>query len=359
MKVALLTAKPNWRGRVDGHRFSVAEKRMPHGIGFLYAVLKQAGFDVDVFDRYCGDTRWPRDGWASYDFLGLYTTTICSKDIDRILRKARARRIAVGGPHAHLFPERIPGNVDHIVQGEAENIIVDLVQGRIDQRIVVPDRLSSGDLDALPRYPYELFYREHHDLYDWSFIFHPARPMFTMNTSRGCPFDCSFCSVKRIWGRKLTAMSVDRVLRDIEYIQSLGARAIYFREDNFTTNRSRLLEMCERLIRIDSGVVWACETRVDSLDPEVMTLMRRAGCVGLYTGVEHLSQRMLDILNKKITVEQIIEFFDNARARGIFTHAAFITEHPQETDADRRESRRLLEVIRPDAVTTNRYREEG
>jgi radical SAM superfamily enzyme YgiQ (UPF0313 family) len=359
MRVALLTAKPNFLRKIHGQKLSVTEKRPPNGIGYLYAILKQAGFEVDLFDRYCGDTRWPKDNWASYDFLGLYTTTICTTDIQRILRKARAKRIAVGGPHATLFPEQISDRAHHIVRGEAENIIVDLVKGNIDQRMITTDRLSSADLDRLPRFLYETFFGEHHDLYDWGFQYNGIVPAFTMSTSRGCPFDCSFCSVRKIWGRKITYMSVERVLDDIEHIKSLGGRAIYFREDIFTAKRRRLRELCEELIRRDVSINWACESRVDTVSAETMALMKRAGCVGMFVGVEHLSQRMLDIFNKRVKVQQILDFFENAHRHELFVHASFIVDHPDELDEDRAERERLLEVIRPSASSFNKFRADG
>ena len=358
MRVALLTAKPNRDRRVGGHRMYVGEKRPPHGIGYLWSVLAQAGIHADIYDRYCGDTRWPRDGFASYDFLGVYCASICTDDIRWILTRARAPRIAVGGPHAYLHPDWFPDSVDHIVRGEAEECIVDLVAGRVTERVIVPPRLSNEQLDALPRFPFEQFLGERRGLYDWGFSYDPVHPVFTLNTSRGCPFNCSFCSVKQIWGRKTTFMSAERILDDIRHCVSLGARGIYFREDNFTAHKGRVRRLCELLLEHDVRVGWTCETRVDSADDEAVALMKRAGCVGVYVGVEHLTQHMLDVFEKGVTVEQILRFFESANRHGLFTHASFVVDHPEETAEDRAEKARLLPVIRPSKVVDNRYRNE-
>jgi radical SAM superfamily enzyme YgiQ (UPF0313 family) len=360
MKVALLTAKPNWSRKVDGHKLYVGEKRPPHGIGFLTAVLERSGAQVDVFDRYCGDKEWPRDDFASYDLMGLYCTSVCTDDIAYVVKRSKAPRIAVGGPHAHCFPDQIPAKVSHIVRGEAEHIICDLAAGRIEDRIIEPKRLTSQELDALPRFPFERFFGgPKKKLYDWGFHFHEVTPVLTMNTSRGCPYSCSFCSVSSIWGNKLTVMSARRVFDDVRYVVSLGARGVYFREDNFTARRSRLVELCELLARSNEKVLWACETRVDTVDDELMGLMRAAGCIGFYVGVEHLSQRMLDLFRKGVTVEQILAFFESTHKRGIFTHASFIVDHPEETAEDKKERERLLKVISPSFVVNNTYRENG
>ena len=359
MKIALVTAKPNWTRKVDGHKMYVGEKRPPHGIGYLTAVLQKAGYSVDIIDRYCGDKTWPSDNFASYDFMGIYCTSVCSTDIDSLIKKSKAKRIAVGGPHAHLFPESFSDKVDHVVRGEAEEIIVDLVNGKITERIVEPKRLPSAALDQLPRFPFERFCGETRDLYDWGFHFHDVQPVFTLNTSRGCPYTCSFCSVKNIWGLKLTAMSAERVLNDIDYVESLGAKGLYFREDNFTHRNKRLIAVCEALIKRNSSLLWACETRVDTVDDELMGLMKAAGCIGFYIGVEHLSARMLDIFHKGITVEQILSFFESTHKYDIFSHASFIVDHPEETPEDKAEKERLVEVIKPSFVVNNRYRENG
>jgi O-antigen biosynthesis protein len=359
MKVALLTAKPNFTRRVAGHKLYVGEKRPPNGLGFLTAVLREKGIAVEIFDRYCGDTRWPRDDFASYDFVGLYCTTVCSTDIERVVRKARSKIVAVGGPHASLFPEKIPARADYIVRGEAEAIIADLVEGKLERGRIETARLSSDDLDKLPRFPFDIFNGELAKNYDWGFHFNEVKPVFTLNTSRGCPFSCSFCSVRKIWGRRFTAMSAERVFDDIQHVRSLGARGVYFREDNFTVKRSRIVDLCEKLVRSGSDLLWACETRVDTIDGELMALMRRAGCIGFYVGVEHLSQRMLDVFNKQVTVEQILAFFENANRQDIFTHASFVVDHPEERPEDVAERERLLDVIKPSFIVRNRYRADG
>lgn len=359
MRIALLTAKPNRSTKVDGHKFYVGEKRPPHGIGFLYSNLNDKGFEVDIFDRYCGNTDWPSDNFSSYDFVGLYCATVCSDDIKKVIKKTKAKRIAVGGPHAYLFPDTFPKKVTHIVRGEAESIIVDLAKGNISDRIVVPPRLSDTELDNLPRFPWDLFYNHYRQYYDWGFHFHEVKPVFTMNTSRGCPFACSFCSVKQVWGRRLTAMSAERVFDDMKYVATLGAKAVYFREDNFTARNKRLRALCEMLIESESKLLWACETRVDTVGDELMGLMKRAGCIGLYIGVESLSQNMLDIFQKQVTVDEILSFFESANKYGLFTHASFVTNHPKETDEDRQATERLLNVIKPSLVVMNEYRKNG
>jgi radical SAM superfamily enzyme YgiQ (UPF0313 family) len=353
MKVALVTAKPN-----PNSGFNVGEKRPPTGIGFLYAVLAQHGIQADIYDRYCTNS-WSNDNFESYDFMGIYCASVCSNDITNIITLSKAKKIAVGGPHAYIFPEKIPSKVNYIVRGEGEHIIKDLVEGNYPEGEIVTDRLSNKELDALPSFPYEVFWKRKHN-YNWGFPFNNNKPIFTMNTSRGCPFSCSFCSVKKIWGKHFTYMSADRVFEDVErLVKDFGCKGIYFREDNFTVNNSRVRKFCQYLITNKINITFACETRVDTLDYELMELMRRAGCIGFYVGVEALNQHMLDIYNKGITVEQTIDFFKSTKKLGIKVAASLITNHPEETAQDQLQDHQLLQQLKPALVWTNPYRKDG
>ena len=212
------------------------------------------------------------------------------------------------------------------------------------------------DLDSLPRFPWEYFWHlDRRNLYSWD-LQHDRSiwPVFAMNTTRGCPYGCEFCAVKKLWNRKITAFSAERVLDDMAYCKSLGAKAIYFREDNFTALRKRLVDICHGMM--DMGLPWFCESRAD-LDLEYLELMYLSGCRWLYVGVESLSQRMLDTYNKKIKVETIMEFFKTCRLIGIKTYASMISGHPEETAGDRAETVIRMAELRPDAHCFNQWRE--
>jgi radical SAM superfamily enzyme YgiQ (UPF0313 family) len=368
MKVALLTAQPNKDNLMYGHAMSTDEKRPPNGIGILYSILKKDGIDVEIYDRYCGDLRWPSNDFKDYDFVGIYCATVCTDDISQIINRLKSKVIAVGGPHASLFPQWFSDKVKYIVQGEGEKIITELVinlsTGNLEhfhysgKNIITTTRLESKELDSLPRFPYEYFWGEK-ERYTWTFPFSSIYPVFTINSSRGCPFSCSFCSVKKIWGRKITYISAERVFSDIEYVKSLGAKGLYFREDNFTVNKVRLQKLCGYLIKSKYDLQWACETRADSVDEETVKMMSDAGCIGFYIGVESLSQHMLDVFNKGLKVDDIVKCFALANKYGIKTAASMIKGHPEETQYDINETRKLLTIIKPSMVWFNQYRSIG
>ena len=340
--------------------FSTAEKCPPLGVGSLISVLKNAGHSVYFSDEYLRPTNTLKKNFLienKIDYVGLYMDTICYEGGLRILEKIKQAqkrgwkgKIMVGGPHASVKAEDIPDYVDFIVMGEGERAILDIVEGKVNRRIVTGKRIQN--LDSLPRPAWEEFVKLP---YKWSHWWIDAHPVFTLNTSRGCPFNCKFCSVKAIWGKTYRMMSAKRIFEDMEYLKNkYGAQCIYFREDNFTLNKIRITRLCDIIIENNTNIDWMCETRADSLqDSEFVSLMAQAGCKAFYIGVESGSQRMLDFMNKGETVQQFVNAFDNTRKAGIKTYASFIFGLPTETKEDVQLTEKLIKRIKPDFTGRN------
>lgn len=344
----------------DQTPFSTSEKRPPIGVGFLISTLREAGHNVFFVDNYLSPSNFLGTDYLirhQIDFVGIYTNTICFRDSLKMfyrLEELRQRglwngKIIAGGPHASVNPETIPPFVDHVVIGEGEFAIRDIVAGTVRERLVRYPAIEN--LDELPMPAWDYFA----DMpYEWGGNWFSDSPVFTMNTSRGCPFSCTFCSVHAIWGKRYTAMGAERIVADIEHlITTYGARGIYFREDNFTLDKKRLTRFCELMLERRIEIPWVCETRVDSLDESTVELMARAGAKGFYIGVESGSQRILDFMKKGISVEQIKKAFQLARRHGILTAASIIVGLPTETEQDLKETSVLLEEISPDVTWFN------
>lgn len=345
--------------------FSTSEKRPPLGLAGLMAIMKQSGHSVFFSDEYLKKTKIADGSFVAdnkIDYVGIYSNTVCYQSTREIVDALYAKRmqgqwhgkIIVGGPHTSVGQATIPDCVDHIVIGEGEISLPKLIDGSLDERIMCGER--AADMDALPFPAWEeLIYRK----YDWRAPFNipDAYPCYTMNTSRGCPFNCTFCTVKAVWGRTYRYMSAERVVSDIErMIRRYGARSIYFREDHFTLNRNRTMAFCNLLLKKNIRIKWMCETRADDLDDyEYVRLMADAGCVMLYIGVESGSPRMLEFFKKGETVEQFRAAFANTRRAGIRTYASFVLHAPTETPADRALTEQLIGEIQPDYVGRNVY----
>ena len=137
-------------GGVGSSEFSMKEARFPIGLGYLSAMLKQKGHETFLVDRFCDHGAWVDDP-NEFDFVGVYTSTPCFDDALQILELLNdyAGPIAFGGPHTTAFPRTIPPRVDYVVQGEAEHIINDLVEGRYPRGSLIKTQRIE-DLDALP-----------------------------------------------------------------------------------------------------------------------------------------------------------------------------------------------------------------
>ena len=347
-------------GGSGSSEFSMKEARFPIGLGYLSAMLKQKGHSTELVDRFCDHHAWVEDV-SRFDFVGVYTSTPCYEDALHILELLEDYEgpIAFGGPHTSTFPLTIPPRVDYVVQGEAEYLINDLVEGKFPKGTIIRTQ-RIADLDALPRADYDLFLDRPRS-YLWTTPFSSDRePIFLFNSSRSCPYQCAFCTVRDIWGRLYSAHSAERVVDDIAYLkQTYEIAGVYFREDIFTADQKRVRDICELLIEKDMDIVWSCETRVDAgSDPELIELMARSGCQGIYIGAESGSQRMLDLYNKEIQVEQIIKTCRYARQNGIKIAMSLIVDHPKETWSDRRATRSMLRKSKPEMVWRNPYRDE-
>lgn len=341
--------------------FSTNEKRPPLGLGILLSVLREAGHRVLFRDPYLDfDPDFPGPDLLrgeDVELVGIYSNTICFQDTLRMCRRLQRLRqdglwdgrIAVGGPHASVAPDTLPSYVDHVVVGEGEELICDLAEGTAPRGVLRGPLVE--DLDSVPRPPYDLFtnmpYQFDHRAMD-------CEPVYMLNTSRGCPYRCAFCSVRSIWGRTYRAMSAGRVLDDVEWlVTDYDARGVYFREDHFTLSPERTRAFCEGLLRRGLRIEWACESRADSLDPDLLRLMERAGCRWLYIGVESGSPRMLQIMHKEETLGDFRNAFGWCRQAGIKTYASFVVGMPGETPRDVRSTLRFAREIEPDSVTFN------
>lgn len=342
--------------------FSTSEKRPPMGVGSLISVARDRGHQVFFIDNYLKPCPFIEEGFLqdkAVDFVGVYVNTICFRDalrmfyaMDDLRKKGQWQgKIIAGGPHTSVAPGTIPPFVDFLVQGEGEEALLEILEGRANQRVISKHKIS--DPDKLPFQPWDIFTSLP---YDFTCPWIELEPVFTMNTSRGCPFNCAFCSVGSIWGRQYTYFSADRIIAEIEYlINNYGARGIYFREDNFTLHVRRTTDFCQKLLEKNIKISWACETRVDNLTEGLIALMAKAGCEAFYLGIESGSQRMLNFLHKSIKVDQVKQVITWSKKYGIKTHCSLIAGIPGETYRDYRATVELMKNIKPFAYAFNVY----
>jgi radical SAM superfamily enzyme YgiQ (UPF0313 family) len=130
------------------------------------------------------------------------------------------------------------------------------------------------------------------------------RPAIGIITSRGCPYKCTFCA--RITGHKLRFKTIDQIIDEIKYLkEKFKIKQFHFYDDTITCNKNFIKTLCNRIIDENLNLHWSCFARVDTVDEEILGLMKKAGCFVIMYGVESLDEKILLDVKKGITVEQI------------------------------------------------------
>ena len=338
-------------------RFHYGERRPPLGVLTLAQMLRLRGHVVTVIDRYAKPLAWDADAIERADVIGVSMTTPNAADGHAVLSSLQkyrpGKRILAGGPHVVLHPDLFEPYCNRVSRGEADYEIIDMVER--DTARHEWHRLDT--LDAVPLPAYDLVLSPGHR-YTMGWDFSDTTPVIPLSTSRSCPYQCAFCDVAAIWGRKWVARCASRVVQDMAYlVREYGAHGIYFREDNFACDKRRVSDICAGIK--DEGLVvdWACEIRADrGKDGTLAETMADAGCVGWYIGAESGSDRMLGIYRKGITREDIEATCANARAVGIRPILSIIDGHPDETPEDVAQTEAMLAETKPHRVYRCTYR---
>lgn len=262
----------------------------------------------------------------------------------------------LGGPHITTVPMETMGRtpaIDVGVVGEGEITIREIVKsfdGSVQSLIGINGTVVRGDNGELHRAESRELIKNidtlglpAYDLVDRTAPLHPALfktrrvPAIHAITSRGCAHTCSYCNTN-IFNKRLRFHSADYVMDLIRHLITLGYREIAFEDDNFTDHRKRLTEVCNRLIDERIDLSWSVNARIDTVDEDMLRLMRRAGCWYISYGIESGNQETLDRIGKKITLDMIRERIKLTRKCGIEAKGFFIIGFPWETEETIRET---------------------
>ncbi len=368
-KVLLLTPPCPEPGQSPLH---AGDCRPPQGLGFIAAYLQQAGHETKIIDLYQFDRPvFDKNAFVAQediarsfdinldkeiehfqpDYIGMYIHTMSyykACELGRYL-KQRYPHIGLlcGGPHPTVLPETIPSCFDYVVIGDGEITSLEIIEGRVKERVV--RGIHVGNIEDLPWPNYDWFIDKP---YNWGLdIFGYSNcKILPLSTSRGCPYSCTFCGVKKICGVHYRCVSADILFRKVvQLLSKYHVDGFYFREDNFTANTNRLHRFCDLLIRHNIKIVWAAESRVRELSDELIQKMACSGCIGLYIGVESGSERMLEYMKKHEVVADFLEKFPLLRQAGIKTYTTWMVGLPTETEEDRQLSDILTQQLKPDA----------
>ncbi len=330
---------------------------VPIGLYYIGALLKENKYDVEIWN-------WHEINKTPHiieeelkekkpDVIGfsiVHANRWGGIDIARIAKRILPEvKVIFGGIGATFLWEHLLTyfkEIDYIVLGEGEYTFLKLIQCfdegsyekiseikgiafRKENKIIKTDNAELiHNLDTLPM-PSKYFEFQH------------------LSSSRGCPADCTFCGSPRFWGRRVRFHSPEYFVAQLEQLYSKGITFFYISDDTFTMRKERVIEICKKIIEKDLKITWFAISRVNYIDEELLYWMRKAGCIQISYGVESGSEKIRNVLNKRIKTEDIMRAFELTHKYGILARAYFIYGSPGENWETIQETIDLIHKIKP------------
>ncbi len=301
----------------------------------------------------------------SPDVVGITTMTCkysAAQNISSIAKKIDPQiKVVLGGSHATADANNVlmdNKDVDFVIKTEGElafskllqylegeiaiNQVGNLLFKKNGEIIHNQPEPYIDNLDTIPFPVRNLDLRNH--------IYKPYH-LNGLLGSRGCPWDCTYCSSKDIWTRKIRYRSNENILKEIDHlIDTFKIRSLMFIDDTFTANSKKIIDFCKRLIDNCYNVSWTCTTRLDVLTDEVVKYMKKSGLSTITVGIESGSERILQLTQKGITKEKIYRGVELLNKYGIDWHAFFMVGFPFETREDIQKTKEFIKELKPSTV---------
>ncbi|WP_102401732.1 B12-binding domain-containing radical SAM protein [Haloimpatiens massiliensis] len=250
-------------------------------------------------------------------------------------------KIVFGGPQATLTARKtleICGEwIDAIGLGEGESSIVNIIDNLINNteftdeigvaylkngEIILNKTVLIDNLDDL-------------EMIDYSLLEGTFEESIDLDVGRGCPFACKYCSTKTFWKRNFRLKSSERIIKEIEDLnQRFNINKFNFEHDLFTANKKKVLDFCDKLISSNININWTCSSRADTLDEELISKMREAGCEAVFLGIESGSTKMQKIINKNLNLNKALETTTLLKKYNMEIVTSFIYGFPEENEND-------------------------
>ena len=327
------------------------------GLAYIAAVLEKNNIEVEIIDDFafgvgeCGILK--RIIEKRIDIVGISCLTPSAPAVLSLVRKIKEydKHIltVLGNIHASVFAEdilRTNAAVDVIVHGEGEFTMLELVRAweenmdfinidgisfkRDGQLIRTKPKALLEDLDELPYPSWHLLPFKKYGLLPFADI---DKPVLSMSGSRGCPYNCIFCSLLHI-SKKYRKRKAKKIVNEIEYlVNNFGVKQIGFVDPIFSLFREDGLEFCGEMIKrgLNKKVVWICETRVDKVDKELLRAMATAGCKRILYGIESGGQKEINYIKKNFNLDVVRHAIRDTKKEGIQTVGLFMLGLPGDT----------------------------
>lgn len=362
MKVLLIN--PSWEGvfSAKGNRFN--RPWPPLDLLNCAALLEKDGIEVRLIDARAHAINIEQIAHIATSFDKTFVT---SSPIDRwqcpnidinpflkLIHVLPKEELYIMGVHGTVRPDEMldQTKAKAIIRGEPELTVLDICRSKflpdingitfMDNSSVIhtKDR-ELLSLDDLPIPAFHLI-----DVRNYSYEILGNR-FLLFEGSRGCPYPCIYCQ-KSMYGRQYRMKSPEKLFEEVVYaIEKFHARNAYFIDLEFTLKRDFVAELCNKLIKRNISFHWTCQTRADTVDIDLLKLMKRAGCRLIHFGVETGSERIMETINKKIRLSQIANGILMAKKAGIDQACFFMFGFPTETEEDKLKTISFAKKLNP------------
>lgn len=359
------------------------------GLSYLYSYLKKNNYNCKIYDFYFDTWEYINKVLTkeNADIIGITCLTEGRYNAFKLLSLIRQIKkdtiVIFGGHHSTYMYEQLLENfnIDYIILGEGERKLINLIraiEGTIplesvegiaykkDGTIIINTPKKSDFIDNLDELPFP--FSEHQlEIFKKYPYLKDIRPEQVKNlspeiykngkivsivTSRGCPYNCQFCSSTLFWGKKWRFRSAENVVDEIEfYYHKFGFRYFNFADDAFTIIPKRAIKICKEIIKRDLNIYFDCTTRADRITDDLVIWLKKAGCLFVAIGVESGSKKILRTINKNESPKQVIKAFSILKRKNLNAYPLLMVGNPRETDETIKKTISLLKIIKPYQLT--------
>lgn len=349
---------------------------LPFYLASIASILRKKNqieiIDNDIF-RFSFSTIFQKILAADPDVIILEFSSSVYKETGKLIKKIKDKnkklKIIVFGSYTDYLPTKFLKNfpIDFIVTNEPEISIKNLIQtislNRIEKLINIPNLVFKsenkiiqtkkeiiGNINSLPQMSHDLFLSSKYQIVSKNFCVKEKLKWGFILSSRGCPFQCIFCSpaIRNSTGKTYRSRDINLVIKEIEYlVNKLHINAISFEDDIFTVDKYRIQKLCQKIIEKKIKFSWCISTRADQLDEKTVSLLKKAGCNGAAIGIESGDNNVLKRINKGETIDQIQNGLNLLNKYDIAITANIIIGHPQETLEEIEKTVSFIKKIQP------------
>lgn len=341
----ILLINPEWIVKDKSNLWSkIASKYPALGLASIAAVLEKEGHKVTFIDMLAEEMSleqfklYFKFNGLKFDYVGITATTPLINNALQIAKEVKElfpnKKVILGGVHPSMLDEEVIKNkyVDIVVRGEGEITMKEIVADKNLEKIdgityknngLICRNFDRKFIENLDDLPMPAYYLMPIHKYKPALGAYKRLPAMSIFATRGCPGLCTFCC--RLFKGKIRVKSARKIVDEIKYlIKDFGIKEISFYDDTFTAMKDNVREFCNIIINEKVDITWSCFTRVNYIDEELFTLMKKAGCHLVLFGVESGNQNILNKMNKMISIEQIKKAVSICRKIGIHTRASYI-----------------------------------